>query len=348
MALTPPRMRPLATPLSAALAAAVVVAGGLLLGGGCRSLTTGTEGNLLFSYHADDVLRDFNKPIAVGAKLELKVQEAGTRRTVELLSVTSDNPSLEIVSFSGDSFIVRGASDGNALIEVEAKVPSGATVTDSVNMTVRVPDVLKLNHTCTSDRVGLYLAGQEVFIPYELKRTNGQDVIGYGYWPVTATPADGVALDQTWTGTQFMRMTTAATPGTVTLASDIDATTLEMTLVTPGDIDGADFWSGDPLPTVVGVKGSYWVLPKVGDHLVCQARTTVTVASTTPDICDVTLGGADVLPPAGGPKSESAWVLVDGKKVGVCEFDVTHLAGAGGAGQTTHLSVDVVEVQTPE
>ena len=44
----------------------------------CRSEITGNEGNLEFSYVADDDLLDFNKPLAVGASLDLRVTPAGT------------------------------------------------------------------------------------------------------------------------------------------------------------------------------------------------------------------------------------------------------------------------------
>ncbi|HCF56896.1 MAG TPA: hypothetical protein DFS52_02730, partial [Myxococcales bacterium] len=56
---------------------------------GCQSMITGNEGNLEFSYRADDEVRDFNKPIAVGAKLDLEVRTNGTRQTVELLEATT-------------------------------------------------------------------------------------------------------------------------------------------------------------------------------------------------------------------------------------------------------------------
>jgi hypothetical protein len=43
----------------------------LLLTVACQSTLTGNEGNFQFSYDADDWITDFNKPIAVGAYLDI-------------------------------------------------------------------------------------------------------------------------------------------------------------------------------------------------------------------------------------------------------------------------------------
>ena len=42
-----------------------------------ESTTTGELGNLSFSYDAKDELFNFNKPIALGAKLRITVRDAG-------------------------------------------------------------------------------------------------------------------------------------------------------------------------------------------------------------------------------------------------------------------------------
>ncbi len=79
---------------------ALAITGALLVS--CSSLTTGNEGNLTFAYIADEDLLDFNKPIAVGALLDLRVTEVGSQRAVEITSVTSGDTSvLEVVSFEG-------------------------------------------------------------------------------------------------------------------------------------------------------------------------------------------------------------------------------------------------------
>lgn len=51
---------------------------------GCESTITGNEGNFQFSYPADDRVLDFNKPIAIGARLDVSVRTAGDRTAVTL------------------------------------------------------------------------------------------------------------------------------------------------------------------------------------------------------------------------------------------------------------------------
>ena len=50
----------------------------LAIGTGCTSKITGKEGNFQFAYAADDDPLDFNKPIAVGGRLDLRVTQVGT------------------------------------------------------------------------------------------------------------------------------------------------------------------------------------------------------------------------------------------------------------------------------
>ena len=46
----------------------------------CTSTITGEEGNLKFSYYSSDDAGNFNKPLAIGAKVE--VVEVGWRMSV--------------------------------------------------------------------------------------------------------------------------------------------------------------------------------------------------------------------------------------------------------------------------
>ena len=62
--------------------------------GACVSKTTGNEGNFEFSYPADDRVGDFNKPIAVGAFLDLEVRDVGDRSPVALDSASFVDPSV--------------------------------------------------------------------------------------------------------------------------------------------------------------------------------------------------------------------------------------------------------------
>lgn len=308
---------------------------------GCRSKITGNEGNFDFSYVADDDVRNFNKPIAVGAKLDLKVAETGTNRTVSLEAASSSADAvLKVASFQGDTVVLEGAGTGSALISVTGKVPSGASKSDSVNMLSRVPEVLKLFHSCTTASEARYLVNQDILLGYDMEMTNGQPVIGYGYWPVTYSPAAGVTQNVTTKDQQFLHLKTAATKQTVTVASTLDATTRTLVLVEPTDVDGADFYDPNNVPrTLVGATSYFNFVVSVGGQPVCQAYLDNSATSTSPTTCDV----SKVAPPDSqtGPKNEFGWVKVTGKAAGTCTFDVTWTQVNGGQGLTKSFSVPI-------
>jgi len=306
---------------------------------GCMSRTTGNEGNLEFSYVADDDVTDFNKPLAVGAKLEVTVGQAGTHKYVDLKTAeSSDDRVLKVLSFSGNKLILEGVAHGGALIEVEAKIPTGEVVSDSVNMLSRVPEVLVLRHTCSSDSEAYYLIDQDIWLSYDMKMKNGQPVIGYGYYPFTVSPQAALTIDQTTRDQAFFHMKTSATAQLVTLNSTIDSTVARMNLVNAGSIDGATLSASGA--TKVNQINHYQVLPTVGGKPVCQAKTPVSAASLTPDICEVSASGP-VSNDADTAKNEQGWIRVNGKAVGTCNFTATYSAAKNGAGHTQQFSVEV-------
>ncbi len=312
----------------------------LLLAAGCRSRITGNEGNLEFSYVADDDIANFNKPIAVGARLDIEVRTAGRRRPVAVEEVTSSDPAvLDAVAVGGSGFTLEGKGEGSAEIFVTA-TDGGETLEDSVNMLARIPEVLKMYHTCApASAEATYLTGQEIWIPFEFEMKNGQPVIGYGYHPITVTPDGALTLDTGSRSQQYFHFTTAASPETATVASTLDDTTLTLNLVDAGAIDGATVGIGAGTEPKVGEKHLYDILPTVGGEPVCQANTDFTVTTTTPAICTVREIGA---PESGDDRYQYSWIEIEGLAAGTCEFEVTFTAGSGGAGTTVPLSVQVV------
>ena len=172
----------------------------------CTSQTTGDLGNLEFYYVADDEVGNFNKPIAVGAKLDLFVRDAGAGgdRDVSLEAASTDDEGIAKISeFSGNKMIIEAVSDGSFEITVSAKVnSSGEVEEDKVDMLVRTPEVLELRHTCgeSGANKGYYLAGSDIYIPFELRLEDGQNVIGYGVYPMENT--EGLTRDESHVGSQ--------------------------------------------------------------------------------------------------------------------------------------------------
>lgn len=309
---------------------------------GCRSELTGNLGNFVFSYTADDDVNNFNKPVAVGGKLDVQVHEVGAARAeVNLTSAAFDDPELlDVDSFNGNDITVLGVGDGSALLEVEGETTGGETLPDEVNMLARVPEVLKMWHTCDEGGLAKYFTDQRIWVAFDLEMDNGQPVIGYGYYPVTSSDTDALALEVA-AGTQahMAFQTGAAATDDVSLTSDIDDTSLAFHVVTKAMVDGIREPSVFTVEDIdVGDKGSGYVLPTVGDVPVCQADIAKTVTSDTPDLCSVT----DREPPADGDNSrEFGWFEIEGLAAGECLYTVTYPDGNDGAGVSQQFSVTI-------
>jgi hypothetical protein len=309
---------------------------------GCNSRLTGNEGNFVFSYPADDDPTNFNKPVAVGAKLDLKVTDTGQpARPIDVTAAAFDDEAvLAVDSFSGDSITIVGMGDGTALLEVEGTTADGEDLTDSVNMISRVPEVLKIWHTCAEGDVANYFTGQKVWLGFDMEMSNGQPVIGYGYYPVDAAPGASFTLDAADSTQRHIAFVAGGSAGSVTLTSQIDNTTLDVEVVTKAMIDGV----AQPAVYVwedidVGDKNSGYVLPTVGGVPVCQANVTKTVVSDTPTICTVT----DRDPPNTNDDDsyEFGWFEIEGVAEGECQYTVTYPEGNGGAGVSEQFSFPI-------
>ena len=316
---------------------------GLYLAIGCTSTTTGNEGNLDFSYTADDDIRNFNKPIAVGAKLELRVHETGTRLEVDVEDATSDdNDTLAVETFARNRIILEGVGEGPALIEVTAKVPGGEVLTDSVNMLAARPDILELRHSCTGDAgPAKYLVGTDgALISYDFKKSNGQDVIGYGYFPFEVSGDAELTLNQTSTDQANFHFDIGTMPGTATIASTLDESTIDLDIVLPGDIDGIEGNPSAVLRLSVGDTRYFSFWPTVAGDRVCQSEEEVQAETSTPEICTVR-ATAPVDPDSSGAFDLTGWVAVEGLSFGNCDFTVTFPNGAGGEGVSAEFTAAV-------
>lgn len=311
----------------------------------CQSQITGNEGNLVFSYTADDRIGDFNKPIAIGAKLDVRVRESGTNAPVELTQAfTEDQGVLAVETFTSNQLTLSGVSAGTTLVEVEAQVASGDTVTDSVNMRAAEAVSMELWHSCADKSVRNvhYVSNtRKAFVYYNLFSERDEPVIGYGLFPLEVTPAELATLD-TSAKNQAAFLLDLSEPGEVTLSSTLDETTLNLTVVAPGSIDGAELAPGFENTSIfVNQNAFVLVMPTVNGERVCQASLPLTVRSLTEDICDATSPGdyedSELL-------NESNFVRIDGKAQGTCEFEVTFADGALGQGATSILSVSIGEI----
>jgi hypothetical protein len=317
---------------------------GVSLTVGCVSRQTGNEGNLEFSYVAEDNINDFNKPVGVGATLAMEVRTAGTRQPVTLTAAQFDDTAiLEVTEFSGINLTAEGKGDGNALLEVVATLASGDSVTDSVNMSAATPEVLFLKHTCANadDPTAAYLTGSRALVRFEMSLENNRPVIGKGLYPFTSS--DPVfALNISESGQQYAAFDVGATAGTATISSDVDDTTLDVQVVTEAQIDGIT----EPIAFVLedidaGDTNDFYVLPKVGEETVCQANVTKTVVSDTPEFCTIQDGNEAPDAQRGDDQHEFGWFKVTGVAEGECLYTVTYPGGNDGAGVSQQFSFNI-------
>lgn len=335
-----PRARGFALLVLSALAALVL--------SGCVSETTGKLGNLTFSYPTDDEVLDFNKPIAVGARLELRVRDAAERdrSPIELTTVESSDPSvLEVVSFSGDTITLEGKGDGSAEISVEAQFDNtGEIKPDAVDMRAATPDEVKLWHECRpqSETYGIYQQGTDFRVPFDLKLDDGNDVIGYGYYPVELSPDTLLTLDENEESQTWLFLNGADMAGAGEIASSLDSAVLDVELVPVSDFDGIERASDRK----VGLDEDTAVLhrPTVVSVPVCQSKADFSVGNLTPDICDAERA-SNIEDVADTFYTGTGWVSIRPKERGTCRYEVNYPDANGGTGLTQELSVDIIDAR---
>lgn len=304
----------------------------------CRSRITGNEGNFQFSYVADDRLTDFNKPIAIGAFLDIEVVDVGQQRPVTLSVAESNDPAvLAVTAFEGANVTVQGVAEGEPLLSVTGTTADGEEQSDSVNLLVRAPEVLRLAHTCSTTNTAAYVTGQRVYVPFEMERENGQPIIGYGLYPATPSDTAALTLNAAASNQQFMAFDTGAAAATLTLDSDIDDTSLDVALIAEGSIDGIE----EPIAFVledidVGDTNAFYVRPTTGSTTVCQADIDKVVQSDTPAVCDVRERDS-----ADQGAHEFGWFEIEGVAAGTCQYTVTFPGGDNGNGVSQQFSYEI-------
>ncbi len=287
---------------------------------GCESRITGKEGLLSFAYTGPGDSADFNRPIAVGARQELRIREAVNHRPVTVVDADTDPTDiLEIEEIRERSLILLALSEGRTEIRASAELSDGEVVEDFVDMRARVADRLTLRHSCVDGDRGLYLADTEILIPFGLYAENDERLTGYGLYPITTDPEGVVELSEDHRGQFNLLLTTAEERGTTTVSPEINGDSIEIEIVLREDINSI---------TVVGnqearVNHSAHLWPElfVDDEKVCQTFLDYSVEVLTPDTCEILSdepepgeddeAGEETLFPAG-------WVTVEGRSPGEC------------------------------
>ena len=299
-----------------------------------ESTTTGELGNLSFSYDAKDELFNFNKPIALGAKLRITVRDAGGApgTGADVKSAATNNPSVaKVVSFEDSDVIVEGLADGEFALEVSAEVGFPAeSKEDRVSMLVREPEVLKIGHACKSfgANKAYYLVGHHIELTFEMELADGQDVIGYDYYPIELDNPDLATLTRGHEEAKIFKFTLGSRPGDLLISSTVDDTKATIGIVDEAAIDGARMLGAEKDLGAIGTLRR--VRPTVGGEDICSSELDREVSSLTPDICKVTKGD----------KPEYVrFEFEPGSLNETCQFEVTYPGGNGGEGMTQVLEI---------
>lgn len=282
----------------------------------CQSQQTGDEGLLRFSYVTDDNPNNFNKPIALGARLDMRIEEAGglftgLRPNPTVTGATTEDESvIRAAGFDGNIVTFEAVGPGTVNLEVTATLNSnanrGKSVTDRTTFRAAEIDDVRLWHTCTVERTGHYLTNTrgDLWMTYELfgrnQLGNAEPVIGYGVHPFTVEPASALTVDESSRDQQWFHFTGYPdAPGTVTVSGTTGDDTLTMEFVEPGAVIGSrlvkffDGCIGDGERDLCAFAGNdfgtgFFVQPLVdGESPVCQSDLDFDVEVLTPDICDV-------------------------------------------------------------
>ena len=303
----------------------------ILVVSGCESSITGNAGQLRFAYDSNEDVFNFNKPIAVGATLDLRVTDFSDQRDAFVIAASTKDPEvIQVADFTGNTVTLIGSGDGNTLVKVSANDHMGIERDDSVNMMAREVEVLRMEHTCTDDLEGHYLTGHRVRVPFELELNDGNPLIGDGFYPVTDEPAGQITIDRTVREQEWMIIDTGNQAGVVSLRSDVDATRLDLAIVPPEAIDGASLPFGAPSSVRRGGSVLLWVLPTANGRPICQGITERSVETLTPEICTVR-DAAGAAEDSNDGRHESGWIELRGHQNGTCQYRVRYPASGASA-----------------
>ncbi|MCB9529265.1 MAG: hypothetical protein H6701_12940 [Myxococcales bacterium] len=282
----------------------------------CQSEQTGEQGLLRFSYVTDDNPANFNKPVAVGARLDMRIEEAGGLFTglrpdpTVTAATTEDEAVIRAAAFTRNVVTFEGIGAGTTKLTVTATLQSsgnkGKSVEDSVTFRAAVVDDVKLFHTCTLDRAGHYLTNTrgDLWLTYDFFADNAlgnaEPVIGYGHHPITIEPAGSLTLDEASKDQQWFHFTGYPdTPTTVTVRGDAGGDAVTLNFVDPAAVQSArlikftDGCVGDGERDLCAFAGNelgtgFYLQPLVADdEPVCQADLAFELTVDTPDVCAV-------------------------------------------------------------
>lgn len=157
----------------------------------------GELGQLQFSYPTADRVEDKNRSIALGAKLQVRVEGSKKERVQALSNIHSSNERIFSTIPSehhANEFIVHTHEAGEATASVLATL-QGESLSreDRVTFQIARTHTMALEHKCTDERNGAYIQGFPIELNFSRFDQNKQRLLGQGACGVTVEGRDEIS-----------------------------------------------------------------------------------------------------------------------------------------------------------
>lgn len=315
----------------------------LLVLGGCYSKATAREGKFTFAYPSMVEHDNFVKPIAPGAKLEVRAFINGTHDEMTLKSAKSSDPNVVAIdSVKDKTLVLAGKTPGVAMIELTAQDPNGNELVDQMFFHVAKPVKHGLQHSCTEEAEAAYVVGEDVFLDHAMATADKRPVIGTGYVPLAIEPRGALDLVLQPQADGFY-LFKAKSAKRVTVRSKIDEQALTLKLVDRKDLTDGSLLFADRM---LAGRAS-WIVAQVraGDTALCNQTALTKAKSLTPEICKVTAKLED--DPDADDSNREQLAQITAIAFGVCKFEVTLPELAKGKGLVMKGEVKVGREEYP-
>jgi hypothetical protein len=329
--------RPLPLSVLASLALSAVLSG-------CYSKATAREGRLTFAYASTVEIENFVKPIAPGARLEVRAFANGTEEDLVITAARSSRPEVVAIrEVRPHGVVLEGRAPGSAEIELTARDEVGGTLVDTMFFHVAAPTTHALEHACTEERDAVYVRGGDIFVHHGLATSDGRPVIGTGNAPFRVDPPESLELVAAPQAGGFYRLRAPRAEPRISLRSTVDDDELTLKIVDRGDLTEASLDHDAQL--LEGEMGYVVARVSAGEATLCDQTALTRARSLTPDVCDVTAR----LDELDGPDDENReqLALVTARAFGVCKLEITLPELAGGRGVVLTGELQIGRVQYP-
>ena len=289
----------------------------------CDARQTGELSQIVFAYTSYDDTANFNKPIAVGASLDLRALELGSDEEVRL-ELAQAQPPLVVEGVAAHTVQLKATQAGKALVKVKGRTQDGRVLQDQITLRAAPIAAIALAHGCTDQNHAVYQAGlSDVAVPMTRYAANRELLVGYGVFPVTLEPEGSATVDTRSEDGHALHLSLAKRAARFELVSALGPERLSFELVEQAAIDGLRLDELDQgARTSVGQTMWLQLQPTYKGQPLCQHQTPIEAKSLTPERCDVTtILDQHQRQDGSHAQNTEGVVKVRGKSFGICRVE---------------------------